>query len=213
MRRRSQAAFTLVEMLVALMLLSLVMLGLSSALRSFAQAETRIDRRVLRSEAMYELNGFLRQIMGWVSGARLPGQEGQKPRVALQGRSNELAWLGVMPARHGVGGLHYLHLGLERRPQGTSLVLRYVPIKEKLAMPDWTTAQSIDLAEGIEEIQFQYMAEGKDEWLSDWAAVDKLPRLMRLNIQGGGAWPTLVVRVSEASEEGAGSQIVIGGGG
>jgi len=214
--RVSQAGFTLVEMLVALVLLSLVMLGLSSSLRGFAQAEVRIDQRVLRGETARALDGFLREIMGWVSGMRIPGPEGAKPFVALVGGANELVWLGMMPARQGVGGLHYLHLGIEQRERGPSLVLRYIPFKGKPALPDWSTSEAIDLAEDIEELQFQYMGEEKDGWKSVWSSTEKLPSLMRLGLKGlGTSFPELVVRVVEgggAADAGAG-QISIGGGG
>ncbi|MBK9219233.1 MAG: prepilin-type N-terminal cleavage/methylation domain-containing protein [Uliginosibacterium sp.] len=207
--------FTLIEMLVALMLLSMVMLGLSAALRGFAQTESRIDNRIVRGETIRTLDGFLREIMGWVSSSRLPGQEGKKPRVALIGGQNELAWMGGMPARHGVGGLFYLRLGVERRENGPAMVLRYLPLRGKPeAMPDWAAAEAIDLAEGVEGLQFQYLGEGEDGWLSEWSEADKLPSHIRLSVQGlGGAFPDLVVGVAEGSAETTAGGIVIGGGG
>ena len=52
--------FTLVEMLVALTLMSLVMLGMASAIRTMAQTEERIDVRVDRADEMRVASGFIR---------------------------------------------------------------------------------------------------------------------------------------------------------
>lgn len=212
--RATSRGFTLVEILVALMLLSLVMLGLSAALRGFAQAETRIDSRIARGETARALDGFLREIVGWVSSTRLPGKDGAKPRVALLGRQNELMWLGIMPARHGVGGLFFLRLGVEPREKGPALVLRYAPLRGKAEdMPDWAAADAIELAEEVESVQFQYLGEAKDGWLSEWSAPEKLPTRIRLDVQGvGGVLRDLVVAVVEGPGETRAGGIVIGGG-
>lgn len=206
--------FTLVEILVALMLLSLVMLGLSAALRGFAQTESRIDSRITRGETVRALDGFLREILGWVSSTRLPGQDGAKPRVALVGRQHELMWLGIMPARHGAGGLFFLRLGVEPREKGPALVLRYVPLRGKAeGMPDWAVADAIELADEVENVQFEYLGDAKDGWLSEWSAPEKVPTHVRVNVQGlGGALRDLVVAVAEGSGESRTGGIVIGGG-
>ena len=59
--------FTLVEVLVATALLSLVMLGLLTAMRSFAQSETRIDERIRIDDDLRVSERFLRLVMGNVS--------------------------------------------------------------------------------------------------------------------------------------------------
>lgn len=211
--RSVRAGFTLIEMLVALVLLSFVMLGLSSALRAFAQTETRIDQRIQRSETQRTLAAFLREIISWVPRLSMPGKDGAKPRMPLLGSANELAWIGTMPPRHGIGGLHYLHLALERRDHGMSLVLRYQPIGEKLVWPDWTTTESIDLAENLGELKFQYFGEEKDGWGTAWSSEDKLPSLVRINIAAEGSeFPDLTLRIVEgAVGEGSGGDIAIGG--
>jgi general secretion pathway protein J len=206
--------FTLVEILVALMLLSLVMLGLSAALRGFAQTESRIDSRITRGETARALDGFLREILGWVSSIRLPGQDGAKPRVALVGRQHELMWLGIMPARHGVGGLFFLRLGVEPREKGPALVLRYVPLRGKAeGMPDWAAAEAIELADEVENVQFQYLGDAKDGWLSEWSAREKLPTHVRLSVQGlGGVLQDLIVELIQGHSLGDEGEIDVGGG-
>ena len=62
--------FTLVEMLVALTLMSLVMLGMASAIRTMAQTEERIDVRVDRADEMRVASGFIRSVLGRLSTRR-----------------------------------------------------------------------------------------------------------------------------------------------
>ena len=51
-QRRSQAGFTLVEVLIALSLLAVLMLLLTGALRSAGQTETRVDQRLQQADEL-----------------------------------------------------------------------------------------------------------------------------------------------------------------
>ena len=102
--------FTLVEVLVATALLSLVMLGLLTAMRSFAQSETRIDERIRIDDDLRVSERFLRLVMGNVSPRPRATPAGAQKEIDFFGGADALRWIGVMPARHGAGGLYRFHL-------------------------------------------------------------------------------------------------------
>ena len=64
--------FTLVEILIALSLLSLLMLILTGAMRSMGQTEERVEARAAASEDYRTAVYFLQEIIGRVSARRLP---------------------------------------------------------------------------------------------------------------------------------------------
>src|SRR5450830_1504104 len=111
--------FTLVELLVAMSLLSLVMLALVSALRTAAQTEERVDRKLQSADELRLVSSFLREVLGRISVQKTPlvKQAGDSPYF-FRGEPNEISWLGVLPARHGVGGRHHLRLFLSSTPTG-----------------------------------------------------------------------------------------------
>ena len=59
--------FTLVELLVVMALLSLLMLGLVSALRTMAQTEERIDGRLAQADEFRVTTAFVQEILGQIS--------------------------------------------------------------------------------------------------------------------------------------------------
>lgn len=167
-RRPSQRGFTLVELLIVLVLLSLVMLGMASAMRTAAQTEERVDARLQRVDDLRIANGFLRSVMGRVSGQRRGGvlEVGSSPYFFLGGPA-QMQWVGVMPARYGAGGRHHFRLSVTDQ---NALVLQYQPWDASTQLPDLSGAPSVTLLTDVTGIALQYedAAEEVPVWMPQW---------------------------------------------
>lgn len=185
--------FTLLELLVVMSLLSLVMLGMGSALRSMAQVETRVDARLARTDEMRVATDFLRSVLARVSARRgAPSAAGPDAHY-FSGSANEVWWLGVMPARFGIGGMHHFRLGIE--PAG--LVLRYQAWRGE-AKPDWGRADSLVLVAGATHLAMTFEDESRtpSRWVDAWAMADTMPQRVALSVTApSGPWPAVVVNM------------------
>jgi len=200
-RLRSHRGFTLVEVLVATALLSLVMLGMLTAMRSFAQSETRIDERIRIDDDLRVSERFLRTVISTVSARNRSTPAGAPKEIDFTGGADSMRWIGVMPARHGAGGLYRFHL--YARPasadQPTTLMLEFVPYVPGFEGPlDPGAVQSRAMATDIGEVRFRYqddLASG-EQWLAEWPHADRLPRRIGLSMAGTAhPWPEVVVAV------------------
>ncbi len=193
--------FTLLELLVVMTLLSLLMTGLISALRTMAQTESKIDQRLQRLADTRVARAFLQQTLSRVSGAGVnaPNTPGTTivPFVAT---SQTLIWIGIMPARPGVGGKHFFRLALEDVNAKPELVLRFAPCNVDLSFPDWSMAESRILMPDI--VKFDIQAQGlqprghknasnwPQAWQEGWPLTDTLPEQIRLTLEDAqGPWP------------------------
>ena len=140
--------FTLVEVLIALVLLSLLMLALTGALRAMGQTEERVEQRIAVADDYRAAVHFLGDVLGQVSARRFATQQADAPSQTpfFQAAPDALAWIGVMPARHGLGGRHYMRLGVEPGPNGGQLVLRYAPWTGAPTFSAWDQAAAQILA-------------------------------------------------------------------
>ena len=185
--------FTLLELLVVMSLLSLVMLGMGSALRSTAQVEQRVDARLARADEMRVATDFLRAVLARVSARRgAPSDDGPDAHY-FSGNAHEVWWLGVMPARHGVGGMHHFRLGIE--PAG--LVLRHAPWRGA-TKPDWSRAEPLLLVAGATQLAMRFEDAGPapSRWVDAWTAFDAMPQRVALSVTApSGAWPVVVVHM------------------
>ena len=191
------AGFTLVEVLIGLALLSLLMLGLTGAMRAMSDTSQGIERRIDSTDRYRVAAHLLEAVLGGVSVRRLPNA-GANPTargIFFEASAHSLAWIGVMPARYGVGGRHYLRLSVE----GDQLVLRYVPWNGAATFADWGSAAAQVVAEPVTGFDLRYLEPESQQWLPAWP-----PESLRPNIVLPGAieatihgletpWPPLVV--------------------
>ncbi len=202
--------FTLVELLVTMALLSLLMLGMASALRTMGQTEERVDNRLADADEFRVATGFLRTVLGRISAQRstVPVKEGSS-RYLFEGLPASISWIGIMPARHGAGGRNFFHLALEPVQGKTALVIRFMPWMDSTTFPDWTHAQSRVLVRGVTSLALAYEDAHQTQpvWVSSWVRTDSVPERVRLELQtDSGPWPLWVVAMRRlpASEQGGG---------
>lgn len=200
-RRFPQRGFTLLELLVVMTLLSVIMVGLVSALRTMAQTESKIDERLDRLDEARVARSFLHQTLTRVSAYPLdaPGLPGKKT-VAFVADENSLTWVGIMPARPGLGGRYFFRLRVEDTADGQALVLRFAPWMPNTWFPDWSQAEHRVLIRGIHRLRVQ--AQGlpprnrnpsqvwPKAWATGWPVSDTVPEQLRLNMSDArGDWP------------------------
>lgn len=203
--RRLQAGLTLVEVIVALAVLSLIVLALGASLRGLSQSAARVDQRVDAIDEMRVGIAFLRDVLERTSPVRVSGPE---RRLLFDAGEASLAWVAVMPARFGAGGRFAFRLATEPLDDGSQgLVLRYAPWSaEATAFPDWAQAEHRVLAHRVESLALAYGGQGLAEgWQAGWIDKDKLPPRLRLDLTtAGGAWPPVVLPVRSPAAATAG---------
>nr|WP_312986319.1 prepilin-type N-terminal cleavage/methylation domain-containing protein [Comamonas koreensis] len=187
-QRRQAAGFTLVEMLVAMSLLSLIVLGLAGAMGTMGRTETSIDNRLERMDESRASTDFLRTVLGRISAKRVQGLQQQGMLSAtpsaffFEGAGQSMTWVGVMPARYGVGGRYHFRLAMGSYDGAPAVMLSYLPWIDQQTLPDWGGAQTYPLLQHATGLSFQYLDGAIDppQWGSDWGAVDRLPQAVQV---------------------------------
>ena len=88
-----QRGFTLMEVLIAMALLSLLMLALGSTLYSAAQTEERVDARVQSAEDLRLAARFLQEALSQAS-LRPVRQGNERLRPFFSGQAQAVEWVG-----------------------------------------------------------------------------------------------------------------------
>lgn len=208
--------FTLIEVLVVMSLLSLVMLAMGSALRTTAQTEERVDQRLQRIDEMRVGSDFLRSILGRVSARKMAGPVAVgENQFIFSGNKDDLTWIGIMPARYGVGGRYHFRLALETTTAGKDLVVRFAPWLDDMQPVNWPSAEMYKLVTNVTELGLQYEDAQAEPpmWTTQWTNPEQLPQRVMVSLQTvQGPWPELVfaMRIAPGSDP-ASSGAVFGG--
>jgi len=208
--RLRTAGFTLVELLIALMLMagmaSILFGSLSLAARSWDGGEAK----VLQVSDMRSAQTYLRAQIA----AQYPQRLWKAAELPLlfAGARDEMRYAAVLPERVAQGGVYHFRLAVVRSGEKSQLVQeRAIPDLTALQEPEFRDAERSVLAEDIAELVIGYF--GRDAnaadaeeptWRDRWDDRQRLPLLVRIDVKPakGAAWPTLVVEPRRSAEAG-----------
>ena len=192
-RPSGQAGFTLLELLVALVVLGFVISGLAGGTQ-LALASMRTQTRfVQRHQDLQPVDQLLRRL---VAGMVLPGDA----RLAgLAGKGQNLICITKLPDSDGslIRVDASLAVDAEHR-----LVLQWLPhLHARSVAPAPEPATEILLAQ-VRRVEFSYLSPAGDGWLSSWNRAD-LPALIRVrlvfSLGDPRQWPPIIAATRQQS--------------
>jgi general secretion pathway protein J len=196
-RTDNKRGFTLVEVVVALGVLSLILLATVSALRTFANTQVSLDRLARQVDEVRTVSGLLRDMLA----SAVPGKKragglslggGTSELAYFEGDSSSLAWKASALFGESFGGTLLLRLVKE----DDLLMLYWQEPNANSRVVQWGNSTSRVIVNGIEEFSVEFKPELNLEWqIGDWVDLGA-PALVRLSIKADGRhWPDLIMQV------------------
>lgn len=195
--------FTLVEILLALVLLGLLMAGAFSGIRTATRSVERGEALIERTNKIRVAQEFLRRQIAHAMALPYENKRPTGEPVVFSASNDEMTFVAPMPGYLGHGGAYVQKLSLERGNNGTQLVFRHALLNG--FDPDDAFADAerepVILLEHIQRARFRFRAmddRGKlGEWTDDWDQAGRSPLLVRVEIEFDRetqlAWPEMVV--------------------
>lgn len=199
------AGFTLVEMVIALALFSMILLGLVGALKTFGDTLTRADGKTRETESVRLVSAFLRETIRTAAPLLDGASSGRKDAALLfEGHAEGMSWVGAMPARHGAGGLHRFRLVLDERADGRrDLVIEFAPYEGYAGVGRISEFARRGLAQDVLGLRLRFQADDDEAWIDEWSDVEQLPARVSLKIETSHAlWPEIVIALHSAGATG-----------
>ena len=207
--RRQQSGFTLVEIVVAMVLLGSIMVlvysGLSFALRSWDAGDTN-GRRVAERRLA---ENFLRRELAEMFPMRF--KDAMQVKMAFEGSADRLRFVSARPPGIQMGGLSLVGVELvENREKRTRdlVMLRAMPDDEAKDFGPLEKAESHLLLAGVERVEFAYFGAENEftepKWYDSWTFTARIPEMIRMRVRGsdGTPLPDTVVRMALGAEAG-----------
>jgi len=206
-RRHSQQGLTLLEMMIALLLLSMLLMLLFGGLRLASSSWDRGSAFTDHVSQMQLVENFMRREISQAVPYRLKLNP-QDPNALLagyEGTTHRLRFVARMPAAAVKGGLYVLTFALMPQNDKQALVLLREPVDPtgsatKGQADDEAINAPLVLIDGVSHLDFFYFgvpagSQRPASWLPDWPDSANAPQLirMRVTLDDGSTWPDLVV--------------------
>lgn len=209
----AQRGFTLIEVLLATVLLAGGLALAMTTLRAAAATVTRGEAIAQRSERMRAVSSFLRHRIG----AALPMGFETDPETGVQSRfvgsADRMRFVADLPDYLGQGGPHLHDIALIDAAgtgdnEGPALAVSFAMVQGGVTIEEREPRPPEPLVEGVEQLRFRYRGlneEGRlGEWQQAWETVDRLPLQVAIAIDSsdGDPWPELVIALPQAGAYG-----------
>ena len=199
---KRSGGFTLVEVMIAITVFSLIMLGAMTAMRTLGRVNTSVSATVARSDEMRSVSQALRRLLEQVhvsGGSRPASGTWGSPLGAggssayFEGDAREVTWLAPLMGVAGISGLHYLRLHVVR----DALVLDIARHRRDQREPDWNEkVASPVLMTGVTGFEVAYRPAFDEPWAREHGMDEQEQGLQAVRIRlraGDRYWPDLVV--------------------
>jgi len=205
------SGFTLVEILIAMTLLSLILLLVFSSLYAAGRNWEVSAKQIEMSDEFRLTSQFIRKYI--TQAVPLIWIDRNERKIAFSGKSDEINFVAPLPSHRGGGGLSLLTLKVSDKENVQKLMLYY-----QMALPDQQSFEifisddennSAVLAEDVDSVKFSYFGseqpDDTPDWHDDWDIEDRLPLLVRLKINTNERsiiWPEMVIAIRPQAENG-----------
>ena len=185
-RHPSPRGFTLVELLVALVILGLLMAALYGAFRFSARALDATRERTQQLEEFAAASAFLRERLAAAENVLLTTGP-QSQTASFTGTAETLAFVAPMPAEISYGGLYYFRLAFDPAAGATRLDLALYRTREIFSLDRAADRRTRLIFPGYRPV-FRYY--GRNEpapdaptgWHEEWPARGWLPQLVEIRL-------------------------------
>ena len=192
----SRRGFTLVEVVVALTILSLILLATLAALRTFGNTQSSLERVTQRVDEIRTVSGFLRDsleaaVVGeeLTGGLTLGGPSGDPPY--FQGDAESFAWKAPVLFGEAYGGVFLVRVARD----ADTLVLQWQEPSRFGKDVTWDDTPNRILVDEVDEFAVAFRPEYDQPWQDRWEQKGS-PALVRIALKVAGRyWPDLILKV------------------
>ncbi|UYB51688.1 type II secretion system protein J [Xanthomonas sp. AM6] len=203
--RAAARGFTLIEVLLATVLLVGGLTLAFATLRSATAISGRGEAIAGRSERMRAVEGFLRRRLSGAQAMALEIDSRTLQPVRFVGEPQRMQFVADLPDYLGRGGPYLHDLGVSGDGGQQRLAIALVQVQAGKQITEEKPRPPEPLADGLREVRFRYRGIDPERgsigpWQERWEKTDQLPLLVSIELRSddGTVWPPLVVALRQA---------------
>ena len=204
-----QKGFTLLEMLLAFSMVSLLFLALFSSFHTVGKSWDAAEKRIEKTEDMRLITGWLRRQLQQMMVLRIKTEnaKGVGSIYAFEGESDRIRFAAPLQPFQDKGGVYLIELFVGKGGGGKTLEIRYAPYRPDLSWDDaFEDVEPVLVYEGFRKAKFEYLvAENIDEepeWADEWLDQPTYPLLLKIALTSSNKeeWPDVIIDLPQVDE-------------
>jgi general secretion pathway protein J len=196
--RLAPKGFTLIEVLIAMTLLSIMVVLLFSSLKICADSWEKGESKITDVNEIAVVYNFFQRDLS-VAKPLWNDLSPEERTFSFQGKAQSLQFVSTFPASAGRPGLQLFSLYLQEEEDNDQVIkVTLTPFFPVAEGEEWHK-EEVSLIKHVSEFTLAYFGsvDGVSEgsWVEEWTNKDALPRLVKINIklENGIYWPEMII--------------------
>lgn len=201
-RRKTLQGFTLIEVLIAMTMLSIMVVLLFASLRICADSWEKGESKIADVNEVAVVYSFFQRYLS----AAIPLQNDvsvednalEDNAFSFQGGQQSLQFVSSFPASAGKTGLQLFSIDLLEEDDERFIKVTLTPFFPA-AKDEELQKEEVTLVRHVEAVSFAYFGDdggsGEEIWQNEWLQKNIMPRLVKINIEleNGIYWPEMMI--------------------
>ncbi len=192
------SGFTLIEVIIAMTLLSLILVLLFSTIFTANKSWQSTERKIALNDETRIVAQFIQRQLTQMT--PLLWSDNKKQKLLFSGKNNEISFTTTLPAHRGGGGVQLVSLKINNTDDMNHLDFYYRHAGGDVYPFDNENFEQVTLLEDIKDIEIAYFgrekADQSPQWQDEWQNDQFLPLLISIKILGTDEnqdWPELKI--------------------
>lgn len=193
-KKQSCVGFTLLEVMLAMVLLSIMVVLLFSSLRISAESWDKGESKIAEVNTKAVVYHFFKRYIPVIRPLWNDFSESDRT-LSFQGGRDEFSFVSVFSASADRKGLQLFEIKFDKAEKDIKVVL--TPFYPTIENAEWKREEVI-LLENVEKFKVSYFAkedfDSNGSWVSNWQGKNNLPLLIKIKItlQDQSFWPEMI---------------------
>lgn len=207
-RDKSEYGFTLIEVLIAMTLLSIMVILLFGSLKICAESWEKGESKIADVNEVAVVYNFFQQYLSAAKPLYDDFSVAGQRTFSFQGNTQSLQFIGDFPASAARGGLQLFSIQLQDdrdplQPAGTQINVTLTPFFPTTE-GERSQKEEVTLIKHVKNFSLAYFGlddTGEISWQNEWLEKDTQPQLVKINIErdDGMFWPEMIVELKVAN--------------
>lgn len=205
MKHRGAGGFTLIEVLLATVLLVGGLALAFATVRSAMNIAQRGERVAAQNERMRAVEGFLRRRLAMALPTAAEPPDPTREPLYFLGEPQRMLFVSELPGYLGRGGSYVHELQVNRTGNAVQLEVALTLVQNGERFEETPPRKPELLADALREVTFRYRGIDQrsgqlGEWQTEWDDTRRLPMLVEIRIAPlqGPPWPPMVAALSQS---------------
>ena len=208
--KHQQTGFSLLEMLIAFSLVSLLFLALFASFHTVARSWESSEKRMKKIEDRQIISMWLQTQLQQMVVLKLKPSIENPANYSFVGEKKMLRFTALLQPMQQKGGLYFIELFVQATQQNTqqqTLAMRYAPYRPDISWEEaFDKTVSVPIYQDFHRFSFAYLqiesTDGTAKWLEQWNDQQRFPRLLKIRLEASQSepWADIIIELPQVND-------------